>query len=282
VTSALRKEQEEEARIYEKMRELRNGLHEADARFNDATRRANETKSQGIYSQSAEELLTKLQQDVRELMNRNDSLENSVSQRMNYFEKMRGWSTSDRPITEDDIRARRLQLREMEEEISVLQERLDSALEKNNNLAVFRQASLMASTKLREKEMEVERLTEEKNKLIRQMEEKEAQMGGAGAAGKRGFKQELLKYGAEVRGKMEPYQRMKAEITALQGELVVLQRTETILKSRDKNLDSFLDELEKKKGVVVRLLSLSLSLSPLTHCCLFFFFSVSVTPVGIP
>jgi hypothetical protein len=51
---------------------------------------------------------------------------------------------------------------------------------------------------------------------------------------------------------MEPYQRMKAEISSLQSELVVLQRTETILKSRDKNLDSFLDELERKKGVVVR------------------------------
>lgn len=254
----MRKEQEEEARIYEKMRELRNALHEADNRFNEATRRANETKSQGIYSQSAEELLSKLQNDVRELMTRNDSLENSVSQRMTYFEKMRGWSNSDRPITEDDVRARRLQLREMEEEITVIQERLDTALEKNNNLAVFRQASLMATTKLREKELEVERLTEEKNKLIRQMEEKEAQIG---TQGKKGLKQELLKYGAEVRGKMEPYQRMKAEISSLQAELVVLQRTETILKSRDKNLDSFLDELEKKKGVVVRSLFLPLLVS---------------------
>jgi hypothetical protein len=34
----LRKEQEEEARIFDKMRELRNALHEADGRFNDATR----------------------------------------------------------------------------------------------------------------------------------------------------------------------------------------------------------------------------------------------------
>jgi chromosome segregation ATPase len=198
---------------------------------------------------------------------------------------MRGWSDNDRPITEDDVRTRRLQLREIEEETSLIQEKLDVALEKNNNLAVFRQASLMASTKLREKEMEVERLTEEKNKIIRQTEEKEAQVGGA-AGMKKGLKQELLKFGAEVRGKMEPYQRMKAEISSLQSELVVLQRTETILKSRDKNLDSFLDELEKKKGVVVRdfpssfSLSLSLSLSLCFSLCLCLSLSLCVCPLS--
>jgi len=248
VTSALRKEQEEEARIYDKMRELRNALHEADARFNDATKRANETKSQGIYSQSAEELLTKLQSDVRDLASRKDSLDNSLSQRINYYEKMKGWNNSDRPITEDDVRARRLQLRELEEESAVLQERLDAALERNNNLAVFRQASMMATTKLREKEAEVERLTEEKNKIIRQTEEKEAQLEAQGK--NKGPKRDLKKYGAQVREKIETYKRMRDEISSLRAELVVLQRTETILRSRDKNLDSFLNELEKKKGVV--------------------------------
>ena len=44
---------------------------------------------------------------------------------------------------------------------------------------------------------------------------------------------------------------MRDEISSLRAELVVLQRTETILRSRDKNLDSFLNDLEKKKGVVV-------------------------------
>lgn len=212
-------------------------------------RRANETKSQGIYSQSAEELLTKLQSDVRDLASRKDSLDNSLSQRINYYEKMKGWNNSDRPITEDDVRARRLQLRELEEESAVLQERLDAALERNNNLAVFRQASMMATTKLREKEAEVERLTEEKNKIIRQTEEKEAQLEAQGK--NKGPKRDLKKYGAQVREKIETYKRMRDEISSLRAELVVLQRTETILRSRDKNLDSFLNELEKKKGVVV-------------------------------
>jgi intraflagellar transport protein 81 len=49
--------------------------------------------------------------------------------------------------------------------------------------------------------------------------------------------------------KIETYKRMRDEISSLRNELVILQRTEQILKSRDKNLDEFLTQLEKKKGV---------------------------------
>jgi len=42
---------------------------------------------------------------------------------------------------------------------------------------------------------------------------------------------------------------MREELAGLRAELVVLQRTEQILKSRHKNLDDFLSDLEKKKGV---------------------------------
>jgi intraflagellar transport protein 81 len=54
-----------------------------------------------------------------------------------------------------------------------------------------------------------------------------------------------------VREKIETYKRMREEISVIRAELVVLQRTEQILKSRDKNLDDFLTDLEKKKGVQV-------------------------------
>jgi intraflagellar transport protein 81 len=54
-----------------------------------------------------------------------------------------------------------------------------------------------------------------------------------------------------VREKIETYKRMREEISVIRAELVVLQRTEQILKSRDKNLDDFLNDLEKKKGVQV-------------------------------
>jgi hypothetical protein len=45
---------------------------------------------------------------------------------------------------------------------------------------------------------------------------------------------------------------MREELSAQRAELVTLQRTEQVLKSRHKNLDDFLGELERKKGIEVR------------------------------
>jgi len=67
-------------------------------------------------------------------------------------------------------------------------------------------------------------------------------------------KKDLKKYGAVVREKIEKYKKMREELAALRQELVVLQRTEQILKSRHKNLDEFLAELERQKGVEVSML----------------------------
>lgn len=98
------------------------------------------------------------------------------------------------------------------------------------------------------------------HRLTRQTEEKEndlkAQGKGSGAGGKMG-KKDLKKYGAVVREKIEKYKKMREELAALRQELVVLQRTEQILKSRHKNLDEFLADLERQKGVEVSVFSAS-------------------------
>jgi len=248
VTSNLRKEQEEEARISDRLREHRTALHTADAHFNESTKRLSETRQQGIQSQSAEQLLAKLHTEVQEQSERKRSLDSQIDERIRYLEKLQGFD-NDRATTEDDVRDKRMQLRELEADVKAVQENLDIALERNDNLAVFRQASNMAFYKLREKESENEKLVEQKREIQKQTEEKEAEMDAKTRASGGRVKKDLKKYGAQVREKIETYKRMRDEISTLRNELVILQRTEQILKSRDKNLDEFLTELEKKKGV---------------------------------
>jgi hypothetical protein len=64
---------------------------------------------------------------------------------------------------------------------------------------------------------------------------------------------DLKKYGAQVREKIDKYKKMRDELSSIRAELVVLQRTEQHLKGKQKNLDEFLTQLEKKKGVQVGL-----------------------------
>lgn len=98
------------------------------------------------------------------------------------------------------MRDKRLQLREIEEDVKAVTANLDVALERSDNLAVFRQACNMAFYKLREKEAEFEKLQEEKRKILKQTEEKEAEMDAKTRASGGRVKKDLKKYGAQVSG----------------------------------------------------------------------------------
>jgi len=128
-------------------------------------------------------------------------------------------------------------------------ERLDAALERNTKLVVFRQASSMATAKLREKEEDVSKLMEEKSNIMRKLEDKESELRAQGKSSSKMGKMDLKKYGAEVKLKIDKYKKMREQLSQVRAELVVLQRTEQILKSRHKNIDEFLADMEKRKGV---------------------------------
>lgn len=256
-TSALRKEQENEVMNHERLREHRRAAQETEMRYSDASRRLQELKSSGIQSQSAEQILSKLSQDVKELQDRRDGIERVIAEREMHLEKLQSWDNADRPATEDDVQFKRDQVHELEDTVASLTERLDGAVERNTKLVVSRQASAMAMRKLREREEEADTLQEEARRLERQIEEKEAEirqrqqaeMQGGGAG--RISKAELKKYGQAVKEKIDVYKRMREELAGMRNELVVLQRTESILRSRDANLEQFLTDLEKQKGVEV-------------------------------
>ena len=250
-TSTLRKEQEEEMRIHDRLMEGRRALQEADMRLSDASKRLNDLRSGGTQNQTAEQLHSKLQRDVKELQDRRETLDSAVVEREMHLEKLQSWENSDRVTTEEDVLAKRDQVQDMEDQVRNLQLSLDQQLERNTKLVVFRQASSMALKKLREREDEMEKLLEDKRRITKLTEEKEQEMRAQGKAGNNGKpgKAELQKYGAVVREKIDKYKKMREELASARAELVILQRTEQILKSRHKNIDDFNAELEASKGV---------------------------------
>jgi len=220
-------------------------------RFQDSSKRFGDIRSGGTQNQTADQLFQKLQRDVRELQDRRETLESATVEREMHLEKLQSWENSDRATTEDDVLHKRDQVHDMEDNVKHLQNQLDASLERNTKLVVFRQASTMALTKLREREDEMDKLLQEKRRITKLTEEKEQELRASGrgaAAGKPG-KADLKKYGAVVRDKVEKYKKMREELSIVRAELVVLQRTEQVLKARHNNIDEFNAELEKSKGV---------------------------------
>lgn len=250
-TSTLRKEQEEEMRIHERLMESRKFLQETDMRFVATQKRLNDLKHGGTENKTAHELLGQVHADVRDMQNRRETLEGAVVERELHLEKLLGWEKNDRMTTEDDVRAKRDQVYDMEDQVKSLQEQLDQMLEKNTKLVVFRQASAMQIKRLREKEDEFEKLLEEKRRISKLTQEKEEEMNskGRGANNGRVTKSEVKRFGIIVRDKIDKFRKMKEEINKQQDELVILQRTEQLLKMKNSRLDEFNADLEKSKGV---------------------------------
>lgn len=248
-TCALRKEQEIDVTNHEQLREHRRNAHEADQRFQDAVQRLSEIRNSGTQNQSAEQLLSKLHDTVKDLSAKKDDVEKNNNDRTIHLEKLQGWDKNDRATTDDDVRAKRDQVEDIQEEVSALLNKLEGALERNSKLVVFRQASTIALKKYREREDEVEKLSVDSRRLLKQIEDKENELRAKGKNTNKIGKIDLKKYGAVVREKIEKYKKMREELGNLRSELVVLQRTEQVLKTRHSNLDSFLADLERQKGV---------------------------------
>ncbi len=149
---------------------------------------------------------------------------------------------------------KREQVLDLQDAIKSLSDRLEGVMNTNTGLIMFKAAKSSALTKYRDRENEVDRLSEDLRRITKQIDDKEEEQkkdgrnGGNGKIGKR----DLKKYGAVVRDKIEGYKKMREELAALRAELVVLQGTEQTLRSRHTNLDVFLSEMEKEKGVEVR------------------------------
>lgn len=60
---------------------------------------------------------------------------------------------------------------------------------------------------------------------------------------------DFKQYAANLRGKNAQYKQMKKVLGEIKAEVTVLSRTESILKSRDDNLEEFMRELERKRGI---------------------------------
>ena len=60
--------------LHERLREHRKSAQEIDLRYNDANKRLHELRNSGVQGQSAQQIVTKLQDDIRSLKDRFDNV----------------------------------------------------------------------------------------------------------------------------------------------------------------------------------------------------------------
>jgi peptidoglycan hydrolase CwlO-like protein len=131
--------------------------------------------------------------------------------------------------SDQEINALKSELARTQAEVDRLQTEIAEANRKqgDDKLALYRSQYALLAKKLQQQETEVERARQENDKLGRELQSKEARLSEI--SGPRFMKRdEFRNFAAQVRTKTNTFKTMKAELTALRQELVVLSRTENV------------------------------------------------------
>ncbi|KAI8852858.1 hypothetical protein BC829DRAFT_487295 [Chytridium lagenaria] len=228
----LRLEQQEELSIAERIREQKSAVVLAEKKYAAAQQELREARNT-LTVAGPDALFAKMEEDCK--MNKYLALEES----------------SKKPHLSPGEFARLDQ--EIKELSDVTAKLAEKRLIKNNSgddkLALFRQQATIIARKKEGTAQRLVTLSEQVIKLKDELEKKEEQLKGvAGNKILRG--EEFKRYVSELRGKSNVYKRKKADLAELTGEFGILQRTEEILLSRVKAMESTLTDLEKRSGVL--------------------------------
>jgi intraflagellar transport protein 81 len=243
----LRLEKEREAKMVEMKRDLKNQLLHADQRLYRTNQQLRDLKA-SLSGASAEGLLRQMEEEnkVNSYMC-HDKLPKEISLCRKKCVDMEQ-VLSMPALSESDLDDLQDQIDEVNEAINSLVEK--KALHSNpadDKLAVFRQ---QASIIQRKKEAATESLKEAMDELTQLDAELKQKRDSVKAVGSSMLKaEEFDKYVAKLRLKSQEYKKKKAELAEMRAENEILEKTETVLKSRCQNVHESLSELEEREGV---------------------------------
>eukprot|EP00931_Biecheleriopsis_adriatica_P033598 TRINITY_DN1949_c0_g1_i3.p1 TRINITY_DN1949_c0_g1~~TRINITY_DN1949_c0_g1_i3.p1 ORF type:complete len:675 (-),score=255.40 TRINITY_DN1949_c0_g1_i3:83-2107(-) len=232
VTSMLRKEQEEEARLAEKLQEQKYQLEQTEQTYIERSARLREMREaqQQEGEGSAEAMLKMLTIEVnksREALTRVRKECEEKIQRLRDVDN----ALSDPPVTKMDIDSLEGEIHAMQSEIQALEEKINEQ-NQESRLAVYKQQANLVAKKKEAVLKDKKQLEEERDSLSKDLSMKEReyeQMKGH----KFMKRDEFKNYAASLRDKSAKFKRLKAELSELRHEVAVLVRTEQLLQAKD-------------------------------------------------
>lgn len=232
VTSMLRKEQEEEARLTEKCVEQRYQLEQTEQQYIERSARLREMREaqQQDAEGNAEAMLKMLRSEVQKNRDALQRVRRECEEKRFRLQQV-DMALSEPAVTKSDIEQLEGEISSMKQEMQDLEANINEQ-NQDSRLSVYKQqANLVAKKKelvLKDKAA----IEEERNNLSKELSTKERdyeQMRGH----KFMKRDEFKNYAATLRDKSAKFKRLKAELSELRHEIAVLTRTELILQAKD-------------------------------------------------
>jgi len=232
VTSMLRKEQEEEARLGEKLAEQRYQLEQTEQTYIERSARLREMREaqQQDGEGNAEAMLKMLRSEVQKNREALQRVRKECDEKLRNLKEIDS-ALSEPPVTKSDIDNLEEEIRAMQAEMQQMEQTINEH-NQDSRLSVYKQQANLVAKKKDVVLKDQRQLEEERDSLSKELCTKEReyeQMKGH----KFMKRDEFKNYAASLRDKSAKFKRLKAELSELRHEVAVLVRTEQILQAKD-------------------------------------------------
>uniref|UniRef100_A0A7S4GQ01 IFT81 calponin homology domain-containing protein n=1 Tax=Oxyrrhis marina TaxID=2969 RepID=A0A7S4GQ01_OXYMA len=248
VTSALRKQQEEDARISERIREQRMQLDQVEQlHMMTRERYAELIAAQNSEDSSAESMLRHLRNDVsrsRDTLTRLQRDAEEKQKRVMQLDEMLKLPT----VTQSDIQRLESDVGAVHDQIAQLERTKAENDTTDSRLTIYKQQVNLVAKKKELAEADLKKAEQERETLAAELTQKEKEYEGM-----KGHKflnrDEFKQYVNQVREKTQQFKLMKQELSDIRMELHVLDRSAQILQKNDAIVNSHMNEVERAKGI---------------------------------
>lgn len=250
-THSLRKEQEEESKLYQQIREQRQRLLRAEQIKQAVFARFRELDQSQIHHKDPRELLNRLREEVKQSRALcEEKLEKDLMDREKHLRELERVPHSER-ITEDEVAHLSGEMEELLHIVSDLTNARDRAQASMDSKVSF------LRDRIEQMEKKKERLSDQHREMDKEKKELEDELRRIGndlqalmVNGQRPMTEAQLKsYMKELSKKTNVYKQCKAQLQAAQDEARVLARTEEVLRQRDGAVEQSVVEAAKARGV---------------------------------
>jgi len=247
VTSKLRKEQEQEEKLAERLHEQMQQLKTADGRMYQARKKLQDLQAASVAGSSGEDMLSKLEDDVQ--MSRllcDEKLPQDIhtkEQRLVQVQNLNKQQVSDADVRDQEqlIADKQSRLQDLQDELKRRQPAGD------DKLNMFRQQRAIVERKKKDALERLQNTQDEVKEVQGDLDEKREKAGNKVVKVLKGA--EFARYAEGLKAKAKIYKRKKTELSSIMVEKGILSRTEDILKTRHGDQSAFLAKLEREKGV---------------------------------
>lgn len=247
-TSKLRKEQEQDARLNEKERELTQTIEMSEHQLLSVRQRLMDAQKITRDNLGPEQMLNNLRAETRQ--NRelaNDVLGRELNDKRERLQRIE-MLLQEPATTQSELERLTSDVKRLQREVMDLEQKIKQQAPADDKLAIYKSQANAVMKKKQQKEEEIRKLEVEKialEKTMREREETYQKTRGSKYMKRDDFKQ----YAATLRVKNNQFKQMKRALDEIKAEVTVLDRTKAVLKAQAGDVEDFLKELEKKKGI---------------------------------